>query len=76
MGTAKSRGADSRAGESDLDETIQNSLLEVIGEDAPGFKSRLEKGTELTALDGIKSQFEYLIIPTIALLIAISMLSI
>ncbi len=75
MGTATSRGDDSRAGESDLDETIQNSLLEVIGEDGPGFKSRLEKGTELTALDGIKSQFEYLIIPTIALLVAISLLS-
>ena len=43
--------------------------------EAPQFKPRLEKGTELTALAGVRSQLEYLIIPTLALLSAISMLA-
>ncbi len=59
-----------------IDRTLQNALLEAVGEKAPGFKPRLEKGTELTALAGIRSQLEYLIIPTLALLASIIMLGV
>ena len=47
-----------------------------MGEKAPGFRPRLEKGTELTALGSVKSELEYLIIPTIALLASIIMLGV
>ena len=57
-----------------IDRTLQNALLEAIGEKAPGFKPRLEKGTELSALGGVRSELEYLIIPTLALLGSIIML--
>ncbi|RAH14017.1 MAG: hypothetical protein CMB56_006195 [Methanobacteriota archaeon] len=59
-----------------IDRTLQNSLLEAVGEKAPGFRPRLEKGTELTALGSVKSELEYLIIPTIALLASIIMLGV
>ncbi len=57
-----------------IDKTMQNALLEAVGEKSPGFKPRLEKGTELTALSGGRSQVEYLILPTITLLCSIAML--
>ncbi len=67
MGDAQSRKKESLEREKSVDKTIQNSLLEVVGEDSPGFKARLVKGTELTNLDDMKSQFELLVIPTLAL---------
>ena len=57
-----------------IDRKLQNALLEAVGEKAPGFKPRLEKGTELSALGGVRSELEYLIIPTLALLGSIMML--
>jgi len=70
LGTAQSR-KDAALEEEGVDRTVQNALLEVVGEDAPGFKARLERGTELTALSGVRSQVEYLIIPTLALVTSI-----
>ena len=63
-------------GQFHVTKTLQNALLEAVGEKAPGFKPRLEKGTELTALAGIRSQLEYLIIPTLALLSSIILLGV
>ncbi len=74
LATMKTR-SDEDLNREDVPRTIQNALLEAVGEKAPQFKPRLEKGTELTALAGVRSQLEYLIIPTLALLSAISMLA-
>ena len=71
--TLKSRNDQSLQAEQ-IDRTLQNALLEATGEKAPGFKPRLEKGTELTALSSARSDLEYLIIPTLALLASIIML--
>ena len=73
LATMRSRSDDALAAES-IDRSLQNALLEAVGEKAPGFKPRLEKGTELTALAGARSQLEYLIIPVVALLASILML--
>jgi len=76
MGTAKIRSRKEMKAEGDVESTRQNRKLEMVGEDAPGFKARLEKGTELTAMGRVRSQVEYLIIPTVCLLGAISMFAI
>ena len=73
LATLKSRNDQTLQAEL-IDRTLQNALLEATGEKAPGFKPRLEKGTELTALSGARSDLEYLIIPTLALLASIIML--
>ena len=73
LATLKSRNDQTLQAEQ-IDRTLQNALLEATGEKAPGFKPRLEKGTELTALSGARSDLEYLIIPTLALLASIIML--
>jgi hypothetical protein len=73
LATMRTRSDDALAAES-IDRSLQNALLEAVGEKAPGFKPRLEKGTELTALAGARSQLEYLIIPVVALLASIIML--
>jgi hypothetical protein len=70
LGTARSRKDEAITAE-EIDRTIQNSLLEVIGEKATGFKPRLERGTELSALGGVRSSLEYLVIPTASLLLGI-----
>lgn len=75
LATLRSRNDQDLASEQ-IDRTLQNALLEAVGEKAPGFKPRLEKGTELTALATAKSDLEYLIIPTVALLASIILLGI
>ncbi len=74
LGTARSRKNQGLEAEG-IDRTTQNALLEVVGEKAPGFKPRLERGTELSALGNVRSTIEYLIIPTIALLTSIMLLA-
>ena len=49
MGTVASRPREEIEAEG-IDATLQNALLKVTGEKAPGFKPRLERGTELSAL--------------------------
>ncbi|MDP6900150.1 MAG: hypothetical protein QGF94_04885 [Candidatus Thalassarchaeaceae archaeon] len=73
LATLRTRSEESMVTEQ-IDKTMQNALLEAVGEKSPGFKPRLEKGTELTALSGGRSQVEYLILPTITLLSSIAML--
>ena len=46
-----------------LDGTLQNTLLEVVGEDAPGIKATLQRGTELANMGRMRSSFEVMIIP-------------
>tara|TARA_B100000945_G_scaffold133029_1_gene106160 strand:+ start:5169 stop:6482 length:1314 start_codon:yes stop_codon:yes gene_type:complete len=75
LATLKSR-SDQNLQAEQIDRTLQNALLEAVGEKAPGFKPRMEKGTELTALSGARSDLEYLIIPTLALLASIVMLGV
>ncbi|MED5271500.1 MAG: hypothetical protein VX613_01275 [Candidatus Thermoplasmatota archaeon] len=75
LATLKSRNDQNLQAEQ-IDRTLQNALLEAVGEKAPGFKPRLEKGTELTALATAKSDLEYLIIPTLALLASIILLGV
>ncbi len=38
-------------------------LLEVVGEDAPGVKATLQRGTELANLGRMRSSFEVMMIP-------------
>lgn len=59
-----------------VDKTLQNSIIYAIGEDSPAFDTRLEKGTELTAMSEIKSQIETLVFPVFGIIIAISMIAI
>ena len=46
-----------------LDGTLQNTLLEVVGEDAPGIKATLQRGTELANMGRMRSSFEVMLIP-------------
>ena len=58
-----------------LDGTLQNSLLDVWGDDdAPGTKVTLNRGTELTNIGRSRSTVEMIIIPMILLLGSISLL--
>ena len=55
-----------------IDRSIQNAILEAVGEKSVNLKPRLEKGTELTALAGARSQLENLVFPVIGLIIGIA----
>ena len=46
-----------------IDKTSNNAIAKVLGTDAPGFKARLDRGTELTNLGSARSSVEVLIIP-------------
>ena len=50
------------------DVTVQHTLLEANGEDAPGVKTIIRRGTELSNLGTMRSGFEMVIIPAIMLL--------
>jgi len=62
VGTTRSRPQEELQNEG-LDGTLQNSLLEVVGEDAPGVKATLQRGTELANLGRMRSSFEVMMIP-------------
>ena len=52
-----------------LDGTLQNSIIEVWGnEDAPGVKCTLQRGTELANIGSSRSGFEYLALPILLML--------
>jgi hypothetical protein len=74
MGDVMNRAADSMQSE-DIDRTLQNALLDVRGKDAPGFKARIERGSELTALGNARSQLEYLILPLLSMVTALALLA-
>ena len=62
LGTTKSRPREELQNEG-LDGTLQNTLLEVVGEDAPGIKATLQRGTELANMGRMRSSFEVMLIP-------------
>ena len=62
LGTTKSRPQEELQNEG-LDGTLQNTLLEVVGEDAPGIKATLQRGTELANMGRMRSSFEVMLIP-------------
>ncbi|MGB1366005.1 MAG: hypothetical protein ACPG64_06410 [Candidatus Poseidoniaceae archaeon] len=62
VGTTRSRPQEEIQNEG-LDGTLQNTLLEVVGEDAPGVKATLQRGTELANLGRMRSSFEVMMIP-------------
>ena len=62
LGTTRSRSQEELTNEG-LDGTLQNTLLEVVGEDAPGVKATLQRGTELANMGRMRSSFEVMIIP-------------
>jgi hypothetical protein len=76
LGTAVPRSRESLATEG-LDGTLQNSLLEVNGdEDAPGIKVTLQRGTELSNLGRSRSGFELMILPFTVVIGAIALLGV
>ena len=62
LGTTQSRPQEELQNEG-LDGTLQNTLLEVVGEDAPGIKATLQRGTELANMGRMRSSFEVMLIP-------------
>lgn len=62
LGTTRSRPQED-VQEEGLDGTLQNTLLEVVGEDAPGIKATLQRGTELANMGRMRSSFEVMMIP-------------
>jgi hypothetical protein len=62
LGTTRSRPQEDVQNEG-LDGTLQNTLLEVVGEDAPGIKATLHRGSELANLGKMRSAFEVMMVP-------------
>lgn len=74
LGEAKSRPTEELAPEG-LDGTIQNSLLEVWGnEDAPGVKCNIHRGSELSNLGRSRSGVELVMVPGLIFLGALALL--
>ncbi len=67
MGNAVSRSSEDLASEG-LDGTLPNSLLQVNGEDAPGLKAVMQRGSELANLGTMRSGFELVITPALLLI--------
>ena len=72
MGMVKPRTNEEMSHDPQVDKTLQNSILYAIGEKSPGFKPRLEKGTELTAISSARSQLENIGFPILGLVIGIA----
>jgi len=67
MGNAVSRSSEDLAAEG-LDGTLPNSLLQVDGDDAPGLKANMQRGSELANLGTMRSGFELVITPALLLI--------
>jgi len=72
MGNTASRGREEAEAEG-CDASIGHTLLHVNGEDAPGVKTIIRRGSELSNLGTMRSGFEMVIIPAIMLLGGIAM---
>jgi len=72
MGMIKPRTNEEMSYDKQVDTTLQNSIVYAVGEKSPGFKPRLEKGTELTAISSARSEFENIVFPIIGLVIGIA----
>jgi len=74
VGQVKSK-SNAMIAEEGLDGTLQNSIIEVFGdEDAPGAKATLKRGTELTNIGRSRSTVEMILPAMILFLGAISLL--
>ncbi len=74
LGMVKPRSRDELAHEG-LDGSIGHTAISVHGEDSPGMKANIQRGTELANLGRIRSSAELLIMPIVCLLCGISMYS-
>ena len=72
LGMVKSRSREELANEG-LDGTIGHTTISVHGENSPGMKANILRGTELANLGKIRSSAELLIMPIVCLLCGIGM---
>jgi hypothetical protein len=56
-----------------LDGTIGHTAISAHGEDTPGMKANIQRGTELANLGKIRSSAELLIMPIVCILCGIGM---
>jgi hypothetical protein len=56
-----------------LDGKVGHTAISVYGEDTPGMKVNIQRGTELANLGKIRSSAELLIMPIVCILCGISM---
>ncbi|MCP2504131.1 MAG: hypothetical protein NLN65_02385 [Candidatus Poseidoniaceae archaeon] len=74
LGMVKPRSRDELASEG-LDGSIGHTAISVHGENSPGMKANLQRGTELANLGTIRSSAELLLMPIVCFLCGISMYS-
>ena len=72
MGMVKPRSNEEMAQEH-LDGTVGHTAISVHGENSPGMKANIQRGTELANLGRIRSSAELLIMPIVCILCGISM---
>ena len=75
LGNTVSR-TDSEIDGEGLDRTKQHHLLKVVGEDAPGVRAEIRRGTELSSIGRMRSGLEMVAIPLITMLGFIALLGI
>tara|TARA_X000001036_G_scaffold439972_1_gene493421 strand:- start:1150 stop:2523 length:1374 start_codon:yes stop_codon:yes gene_type:complete len=72
MGMVKPRSNEEMAQEN-LDGTVGHTAISVHGENTPGMKANIQRGTELANLGSIRSSAELLIMPIVCIICGISM---
>tara|TARA_B100001093_G_scaffold299376_1_gene285448 strand:+ start:2819 stop:4192 length:1374 start_codon:yes stop_codon:yes gene_type:complete len=72
LGMVKPRSNEEMAQEN-LDGTVGHTAISVHGENSPGMKANIQRGTELANLGKIRSSAELLIMPIVCILCGISM---
>ena len=72
MGMVKPRSNEEMAQEN-LDGTVGHTAISVHGENSPGMKANIQRGTELANLGRIRSSAELLIMPIVCIICGISM---
>lgn len=72
MGMVKPRANEEMVQEN-LDGKVGHTAISVHGEDTPGMKANIQRGTELANLGKIRSSAELLIMPIVCILCGISM---
>lgn len=72
LGMVKPRSNEEMAHEN-LDGTVGHTAISVHGENSPGMKANIQRGTELANLGKIRSSAELLIMPIVCILCGISM---
>ena len=56
-----------------IDTTLQNAIVEMVGEDATASKAMLSRGTELSIIGSLRSNMEMLILPLIGSILAVGL---